>query len=190
MTERVAVPRAWMRKWAFDGEKPEKIKGRWPVKFKLKEITSQQIQADDIPLYAVAPPIPGATFEDGGNQYCEMKLRAEQAERDAAALRTQLEAAQGYKSAWEKFISLQTGDVQKLCDVAIDNEKLCTMLARANARADAERKDAERYRWLREQNTVMYEKQNIIVFWDGPKELDAAIDDARLRQAAAEKTHG
>ena len=46
--------------------------------------------------------------------------------------------------------------------------------------------DAMRYRWLRKQDTVPYPSDfrpgttdNLIVFWDGPEQLDTAIDAAR-----------
>lgn len=47
--------KAWMRKWAFDGEIPKKEKngdGRqaWPSKFKLLPVTEHKILPDDIPL--------------------------------------------------------------------------------------------------------------------------------------------
>lgn len=49
-------PRAWMRRWYFDGETPRKErneKGRmaYPVKFKFLAVTPNQIFADDVPLY-------------------------------------------------------------------------------------------------------------------------------------------
>jgi len=51
-------------------------------------------------------------------------------------------------------------------------------------------RDAGRYQWLREQDTVPYpsdlnpgELQKVIVFWDGPQELDAAIDTAMRKGA-------
>ncbi len=43
-------PVAWMRKWAFDGEKPEKVKGKWPTKFKFQEVTIIQCFKDDVAL--------------------------------------------------------------------------------------------------------------------------------------------
>lgn len=46
------VPIAWMRKWAADGEKPEKVKGRWPGKFKFMPVTESKIFPDDVPLVA------------------------------------------------------------------------------------------------------------------------------------------
>ncbi|MBV8060815.1 MAG: DUF551 domain-containing protein [Alphaproteobacteria bacterium] len=45
-------PKAWMRKWYSDGEKPEKVKGRWPAKFKFKSLTEAKLFSDDKPLYA------------------------------------------------------------------------------------------------------------------------------------------
>jgi hypothetical protein len=52
-------PRAWMRRWAFDGVKPGKErndKGRlvWPARFKFLPVTINQIFPDDVPLYAPA----------------------------------------------------------------------------------------------------------------------------------------
>lgn len=49
-------PRAWMRRWYFDGDEPKKErneKGRmaYPVKFKFLAVTPNQIFADDVPLY-------------------------------------------------------------------------------------------------------------------------------------------
>ena len=89
------------------------------------------------------------------------------------------------------------GSVFKLC------RELERELAAANARAEQDagsfalrlsamqrdvddaQQDAERYRWLRQSNTVPYgtdtrgEIQHLIVFWDSGPELDAAIDAAR-----------
>ena len=53
-------PRAWMRKWAYDGEVPQKERkanGRlaWPFRFKLLPITSTQILDDDVPLFPPPP---------------------------------------------------------------------------------------------------------------------------------------
>lgn len=51
------APAAWMRKWAFDGEKPAKVKneaGRWvwPAKFKMMPVSIAQCFPDDVPLAA------------------------------------------------------------------------------------------------------------------------------------------
>ncbi len=52
-----AEPMAWMRKWAFDGEKEYKIKspetGRmvWHPKFKFLPVGKAKCLPDDIPLY-------------------------------------------------------------------------------------------------------------------------------------------
>lgn len=50
-------PRAWMRRWYFDGETPHKERnenGRiaWPTKFKFMPVTPHKVMADDVPLYA------------------------------------------------------------------------------------------------------------------------------------------
>lgn len=52
-------PAGYIRKWAFDGEKPEKRlnannRMAWPGKFKFFPVTQAKILPDDIPLY-VAP---------------------------------------------------------------------------------------------------------------------------------------
>ncbi len=86
------------------------------------------------------------------------------------ALRAYVVALQAKAQAWENFVSLQTGSVQEMARKALE--------------ADGLQADACRYRWLREQNTVPYgidsrgEVQNVIVFWDDPVGLDAAIDAA------------
>ena len=53
-------PRAWMRRWYFDGETPYKernSRGRlaWPTKFKFLPVTPDQVMADDVALYANEP---------------------------------------------------------------------------------------------------------------------------------------
>lgn len=84
------------------------------------------------------------------------------------------------------LISVQADNVRRLRERAELAESRLSSSHAARAAAEA---DARRYRWLREQNTVPYgrdtfgEVQNIIVFWDGPQELDAAID-AALRPPA------
>lgn len=49
-------PRAWMRRWYFDGETPRKERnsnGRMalPQKFKFLPVTPNRILGDDVPLY-------------------------------------------------------------------------------------------------------------------------------------------
>lgn len=51
-------PRAWMRRWKYNGEEPKKEKnenGRlaWPSKFKFLPVTESMIFKDDIPLVPV-----------------------------------------------------------------------------------------------------------------------------------------
>jgi hypothetical protein len=53
-------PSAYMRRWAFDGEKPfkeRKDNGRlaWAHKFKLLPVTQRKALTDDVPLFATAP---------------------------------------------------------------------------------------------------------------------------------------
>jgi hypothetical protein len=53
-------PRAWMRRWYFDGETPHKEvngKGRqvWPARFKFLPVTPNKVLADDVPLYPPSP---------------------------------------------------------------------------------------------------------------------------------------
>ena len=45
---------AYMRKWAFDNEIPQKVKGRWPTKFKFLPVTMTRCLPDDVPLFAEA----------------------------------------------------------------------------------------------------------------------------------------
>ena len=57
-----AEPVAWMRKWAFDGETPAKVKneaGRlaWPLKFKLRAVTESRCLSDDMPLFTAPQPV-------------------------------------------------------------------------------------------------------------------------------------
>lgn len=66
----------------------------------------------------------------------------------------------------------------------LDACKIELELSAANAQLAEYKRDAERYRWLRDQYTVPYgldwqgHIQNIIVFWDDGTGLDAAIDAA------------
>jgi hypothetical protein len=59
----VSEPVAYIRKWAFEKEKPVKERkenGRlaWPFKFKLLPVTKNQCLPDDVPLYATPPAAP------------------------------------------------------------------------------------------------------------------------------------
>lgn len=53
-------PLAWMRRWAFDGVKPEKVRNpetnrmHLPFKFRMYEVTRGQCQDDDVPLVAAS----------------------------------------------------------------------------------------------------------------------------------------
>jgi hypothetical protein len=52
---------AYMRRWAFDGETPTKVKSengrwKWPYKFKLLALTQHKILQDDVALYAAPQP--------------------------------------------------------------------------------------------------------------------------------------
>lgn len=52
------APRAWMRRWAYDGETPKKERkenGRmaWPLRFKLMAVTAHKVLPDDVPLFAI-----------------------------------------------------------------------------------------------------------------------------------------
>ena len=51
-----AKPRAWMRRWAYDGEVPAKVRNAnnrlvWPHKFTFHEVTAAKLFADDVPLF-------------------------------------------------------------------------------------------------------------------------------------------
>lgn len=51
------IPCAWMRRWAFDGEIPQKERnenGRmaWPFKFKLIPVSETRLLPDDVPLFS------------------------------------------------------------------------------------------------------------------------------------------
>lgn len=57
MSGTTPTPKAWMRKWAFDGVKPAKVKGdngrwRWPIEMKYQPVTTVHIFDDDVPLFA------------------------------------------------------------------------------------------------------------------------------------------
>lgn len=44
-------PLAWARRWYISGEKPHKVKGRWPQRFKFLAVTPIQCLPDDEPLF-------------------------------------------------------------------------------------------------------------------------------------------
>ena len=51
------TPCAWMRRWAFDGEIPQKERKEngwmaWPFKFKLIPVSETQLRPDDVPLFS------------------------------------------------------------------------------------------------------------------------------------------
>lgn len=53
-----ALPRAWMRRWAFDLKTPQKERngnGRmaWPMKYKFLPVTTNKVLDDDVPLYDI-----------------------------------------------------------------------------------------------------------------------------------------
>ena len=97
-------PRAWMRKWAFDGDKPYKEKnanGRmaWPIRFKMRAVTKDKHFDDDVALYTAPAPAPqrewvsltdeeieerwilSASREDFGHSLCAA-LRAKNEEKN------------------------------------------------------------------------------------------------------------
>lgn len=50
------LPQAWMRRWAFNGEKPAKERnenGRmaWPSRHKFRPVTEVKLFDDDVPLF-------------------------------------------------------------------------------------------------------------------------------------------
>ena len=62
-------PAAWMRKWAFDGEKPYKEKnanGRmaWPIRFKVLPVTKGKHFADDVALFTNTAPLRDLSDEE------------------------------------------------------------------------------------------------------------------------------
>lgn len=74
-------PKAWMRKWAFDGEKPQKERkenGRvaWPRKFKFQAVTAFKIFDDDVPLAALATPVAGWVSVEDERKPAEHELVA------------------------------------------------------------------------------------------------------------------
>jgi hypothetical protein len=53
-----------MRRWAYDGETPQKVRDvdghmKWPGKFKLKPITIVKCLPDDVPLYVIKEAVDG-----------------------------------------------------------------------------------------------------------------------------------
>ena len=56
--EQPVRPRAWMRRWYFEGETPYKERNKngrpaWPQKFKFLAVTPNKVLDDDVPLYAI-----------------------------------------------------------------------------------------------------------------------------------------
>ena len=79
-------PRAWMRKWAFDGDKPYKEKnanGRmaWPIRFKMLAVTKDKHFDDDVALYTapVAAPLRNGWVESGAMEPAEQQERCRKA---------------------------------------------------------------------------------------------------------------
>lgn len=59
-------PRAWMRRWAFNGEMPPTpTRGKpMPAKFRLLAVTIKKALPDDVPLYSAADLGVLGTFND------------------------------------------------------------------------------------------------------------------------------
>lgn len=53
------TPIAWMRRWAFDGKRPQKAlvngRWRWPAEMKMYPVTQHKCFDDDVPLWASLP---------------------------------------------------------------------------------------------------------------------------------------
>jgi hypothetical protein len=47
-------PDAWIRRWFVDGEKPKKVMGMWPLKFRFVPMTVHKCLPDDEPAYSAA----------------------------------------------------------------------------------------------------------------------------------------
>jgi hypothetical protein len=128
-TPTCSTPLAWMRRWAFDGEKPSKERnanGRlsWPAKFKLREVTPIQCLPDDIPLFPavrhlqwvpVAQSLPEATKRSRGGWMESARVIVKIKNKDdtpyaAFAVRTASEAiphdwcVEGHNGNWNERV--------------------------------------------------------------------------------------
>ena len=77
-------PRAWMRKWAFDGDKPYKEKnanGRmaWPIRFKMLAVTKGKHFDDDVALYTAPVAAQREWVESGAMEPAEQQERRRKA---------------------------------------------------------------------------------------------------------------
>lgn len=127
VSQMTAEPVAWMRKWAFDGEKPAKQRnenGRmaWPAKFKVLPITQGYCFNDDVPLYAapaIQQPQEAAKPSEGSGDVRDSALK-----RAASLLDSFYENAKvrGCEKMYEHFAK---GAAE--CRSALSQERRCSM---------------------------------------------------------------
>ena len=108
-------PVAWMRKWAFDGEKPCKEKnanGRmaWPIRFKVLPVTRDKHFHDDVALYTapVAAPQQPVSMETVYDTIIEWSTAGKGSRRELARRMIALFAAP--QREWQDLTKAEIND--------------------------------------------------------------------------------
>lgn len=141
----VLKPKAWMRKWAFDGEVPRKVlnsnkRMAWPGKFRLLPITENKCLPDDVPLFGPAPHV---ALTDALPELPDRAALGGSSLGDAYALYTREQVEAYARQYAQQCIEARTAELEQECRalsalVSEQDAKLAEIEAR-NQQGDAVR---------------------------------------------------